>query len=84
MFVVQFCLFSDSRSVQLVFMHGYVKGISVSEITLEAKAVRQVQYAPFTLSTSRPRKRMIMSGHCTIRSYHSIFCITHIMNSENI
>lgn len=66
-------------------MHGYVKGISISAVTVEAKAVRQVQYAPlFTLSTNTPSKRMIMSVHCTIKSYQSIFCITCIMNTENI
>lgn len=82
MFVLQFCLFSDS--VQIVLVHGYVKGISVSAVTVGAKAVRQVQNAPFTLSVNTPRRKMVMSGHCTIRSYHSIFCITPIMNTENV
>lgn len=68
MFVLQIYLFGDSRSVQPILMYGNVKGISRSAVTVEAKAVRQVQYALFTLSVNMPGKGMIMSGHCTITS----------------
>lgn len=67
--------FSGSLFVWLLLTHGYVKGISISAVTVEAKAVRQVQYALFTLSANTPRKRMIMSVHCTVKSYQNIFLV---------
>lgn len=63
-------------------MHGYVKGISISAVIVEAKAVRQVQYALSTLSMNTPRKRMIMSVHCTIKSYQDIFLLLSPHNGQ--
>ena len=63
-------------------MHGYVKGISISAVIVEAKAVRQVKYALFTLSMNTPRKRMIMSVHCTIKSYQNIFLLLPPHNGQ--